>query len=283
MDAQIERLLNDFMFRYSDALTIGYLIALRGYDAPANMEGINEAEYAKGFELGAWDRKALAAAGGEPPTFIGYVPEGVMPLKMGQTITIPKGTVVHHRGTSERSKRDRKIKIHHFISGSNFHLNHAGELQKATTPKVCWPGSGGYWSEVDLNDIPEAVEAFRMAQRAQAEEARITGMEMLFEAIHQALVKDHNHPVDDDGFHSEIRADKAHVQMNMVTPDHMVIASLVVEPYFEARKMTVRTVITSSVCGDLPKSRTVFAALSWVMAAAESLDQKFIQPWNQVQ
>ena len=29
-----------------------------------------------------------------------------------------------------------------------------------SNPKVVWVGSGGYWKEVDINDIPEIVEGF---------------------------------------------------------------------------------------------------------------------------
>jgi hypothetical protein len=84
--------------------------------------------------------------------FEGYVPDHELPIKQGDTVTIPKGTLVRNvnKGTNI-SRRTYKIRVDHFISG----YTHEGVN---IPPMVCWAGAGGYWSECDINDIPEAIQ-----------------------------------------------------------------------------------------------------------------------------
>jgi hypothetical protein len=87
------------------------------------------------------------------PKFEGYIPDHELPIKRGDTVTIPKGTLVKNVRTGVTiAGRTYKVKVDHFISG----MTHD---QVKIPPKVCWAGSGGYWSEVDINDIPEANNA----------------------------------------------------------------------------------------------------------------------------
>jgi len=92
--------------------------------------------------------------------YTGYCPEHRLPIKRGQTVTIKKGTMVKTVGKPEKAAgRTYKIKVHHLMCGSVEYTSHHGELVHAVNPKVCWPGPGGYWSEADINDIPEAAPA----------------------------------------------------------------------------------------------------------------------------
>jgi len=74
-----------------------------------------------------------------------------MPFKEGDQITIPKGTIVEHRGSLRRTKRDSKIKVSWSSNGqvdTGFHEpRYAGKVR---LPTVTWAGSGGYWSTCQL-------------------------------------------------------------------------------------------------------------------------------------
>jgi hypothetical protein len=280
MDPQLERLLNDSLFRYSDSLTIGYLIALRGYANPVNMEGINGREYAKGFDIGLKDRETLEKEGRRLPVFFGYVPDGALPLKVGQEVTIPKGTLIWYRGTSERSKRARKIKIHHFISGSNFHVAHHGELVRATSPKVVWPGGGGYWSEVDINDIPEALEAVRKKEADERHNTQLVRIQAMESVLNKVVEDLQTTPVPEKAhFTCHTSRSNEYVQYDAIVDDTKV-ANISIDTYYVDGKLTLRINVTSSVCHDMARARVVFAALSWVMAQAERIDATYLQPWN---
>jgi len=83
------------------------------------------------------------------PRLEGYIPRDELPIKQGDRVTIKKGTLVRNvnKGTAPAG-RNYKVTIHHFISGS-----------RHSPTMVVWPGSGGYWSECDINDVPEANDA----------------------------------------------------------------------------------------------------------------------------
>jgi hypothetical protein len=83
------------------------------------------------------------------PKHFGYCPN--LPIKRGMTVTILKGTPVHHRGKIVPAGRTYKVTVHSMDEGSNACARHSRR-----DPKVIWPGTGGYWSEVDINLIPEA-------------------------------------------------------------------------------------------------------------------------------
>lgn len=282
MDPQLQRLLDDPIFRYSDAMTIGYLVALRGYEEPlAVMENVNNEAFLKGLILGGEARKA-----GPTPHFIGFYPDDMMPVKPGQEVTIAKGVVITHRGAKKVNERARKVKVHHLLSGSNFYGDHRGEVRAITTPKVVWPGSGGYWSEVDINDIPEAVatvvEVRRQAILAQGEK-QIAQMNGVINEI-RSYVASSLALIPKEGFHFRYHGSKEdYFLAEAVTDDHSVIASFTVEHYYENRKLTLRINVTSSICQSLPNARFIFKALSLVMATAEKVDTLYCQPWNQAQ
>lgn len=93
--------------------------------------------------------------------FEGYVEK--LPIHSGDTITIPKGTVVRQRGESKPAKRTFKVKVHHVLNGYTpdaaeqaYQARHGNPNAVGFNPKAIWAGSGGYWCEVDMNDVPEA-------------------------------------------------------------------------------------------------------------------------------
>jgi hypothetical protein len=282
MDPQLQRLLDDPIFRYSDAMTIGYLVALRGYEEPlAVMENVNNGDFLKGLTLGAEARK-----GGPVPPFIGYYPDDMMPIKKGQEVTIAKGVIITHRGAKKVNERTRKVKVDHLISGSNFYRNHREDLHPITTPKVVWPGSGGYWSEVDINDVPEAIDAV-MEARKQAilvkGEKQIKQMAGVIDEI-RSYVAASLALIPKEGFHFRYHGSKEdYFLAEAVTDDHAVLAGFTVEHYYVNRKLTLRINITSSICQSLPNARFIFKALSLVMDTAEKVDTNYCQPWNQAQ
>lgn len=89
--------------------------------------------------------------------FLGYHEDEDMPVKRGDMVTIVKGTMVKTVGKAPKpAGRTYQVKVDHTLCGSARYRNHREEVFEMTNPKVCWPGPGGYWSEADLNDIPEA-------------------------------------------------------------------------------------------------------------------------------
>lgn len=110
--------------------------------------------------------------------YIGYHDESKLPLKRGQTVTIKKGTKIHCmlRGIVE-AKKTFKIKIHHLMPGCSWskrmitdrdretlkmtweEINaYPGDFIPQSNPGVSWPGTGGYWQTVDINEIPETFQ-----------------------------------------------------------------------------------------------------------------------------
>lgn len=95
-------------------------------------------------------------------SFTGYTPNDQLPLKKGDVVTICKGVLVRttrpsrrphgggHPYVRETAGRTYKIVVDHVLNGTS------GEGVASINPSVRWPGSGGYWCEVDINDIPEA-------------------------------------------------------------------------------------------------------------------------------
>jgi len=81
--------------------------------------------------------------------YIGVCHKDELPFRRDDTVIIPKGTLVRHRGQVKPAGRTYKVKVTHCLSGWIDGLT-------VHNPKVCWAGSGGYWSEVELNDILEA-------------------------------------------------------------------------------------------------------------------------------
>jgi hypothetical protein len=278
MDAQLLRLVSDPIFRHGDALTIGYLVALRGYDKPTAMEGVREDAYHQGFELGLKDRESRKVL-----QFIGFYPDELLPLKRGQTVTIPKGVTITHRGQKVVNERKRTVKVDHLLNGTNLHMNPRQGLSSITPPTVRWPGKGGYWSEVDINVIPEAQEAVKEAQRQASLDKTVLLVDQLvgtFDKIRKSATA-HTALVPKEGFHFRFRSDNNSLQMEAVAEDHTTIASLSVEARYSARQITLMINVTSTICQALPNARLIFRALSLVMSTAEKIDAEYCQPWNQ--
>jgi hypothetical protein len=92
---------------------------------------------------------------GEKRKFEGYCEN--LPIKKGMEVTILKGTMVYSTGHDPKpAGRTYKVKVHHTICGSNQYLGYHNEVIPPRNPRVCWAGSGNYWTEVDINDVPEA-------------------------------------------------------------------------------------------------------------------------------
>lgn len=109
-------------------------------------------------------------------TYFGYHPEHKLPIKQGDTVLIKKGTLVKniHFGTKPAG-RTYRVKVNHTLPGQSIpffdvvryhgdrfkftqeHLKFADQnsslLIPIRNPSVCWPGPGGYWSEVDINQV----------------------------------------------------------------------------------------------------------------------------------
>lgn len=138
---------------YTNAITVGYVTGLAGEDPDPQLE--NYSEYADGWLMGCADREA----GKKLPKYLGFSRDADLPVKQGQEVTILKGTVVRCNGVTKQAGRTYKVKIHHILSGTNIYVEGNAfrrELHPMTSPTICWAGTGGYWAEADLNDIPEA-------------------------------------------------------------------------------------------------------------------------------
>ena len=125
------------------------------------------------------------------PRYEGYHETGSLPFRQGQEIVIPRGVRVatmHPSRNDYVTKRTQSVKVHHFLSGRSVALHYAlgdryirrmleqrgvdlAALERDSdsnpcagyrrmvhleNPKVCWPGTGGYWCEADINDLLEA-------------------------------------------------------------------------------------------------------------------------------
>jgi hypothetical protein len=126
--------------------------------------------------------------------YLGFHETSELPIKRGQSLTIPKGTIYRHRGQLREVKRATTIKVHSVMHGMSLcvgHLYQNGEVHFSfmdrhdperikeiyghsnvaelwplmrvneygsiflpiSNPEVTWAGSGGYWSEADINQF----------------------------------------------------------------------------------------------------------------------------------
>jgi hypothetical protein len=89
--------------------------------------------------------------------FPGYVEDkNSYPFKKGDIVIIPKGTYIKTTGGRPDGPAGKtyKVKIDHFISGCYYEDSSYG--YRIDNPIVRWAGTGGYWHDVDINDILEA-------------------------------------------------------------------------------------------------------------------------------
>jgi hypothetical protein len=105
--------------------------------------------YGMAFDLGLLDRE-------QRRPYMGYCEN--LPIKRGMVVTIEKGTMVRMSGgrPSKPAGRTYKVTVHHLGYGVDRHRAYHGAIVNHQNPSIVWPGAGGYWAEVDLNDIPEA-------------------------------------------------------------------------------------------------------------------------------
>ncbi len=140
--------------RYHQALTIGYLAGLRGEDPDAELGRLNP-RYEEGWLLGAEDRQK----GVQPKKYMGYHGDAQLPIKQGQVVTIRKGTLVRCNGVTKPAGRTYKVIVRSLGCGCNIFVEGNAfreQVRPMTSPTVIWAGTGGYWAEADINDIPEA-------------------------------------------------------------------------------------------------------------------------------
>ena len=153
---------------FVDGATEGYKDGLAGRDPQEKSQYFSCAsgsEYEAGYLFGMVDREAGLSC----PKYLGYCPE--LPFQRGMEVTIPKGTPIHHRGKVKPAGRTYKVKVHNVDQGSIMCLassSWSGERytwsnpKRPTTPKICFAGSAGYWSEIDINDLVQENPLTRM-------------------------------------------------------------------------------------------------------------------------
>ncbi len=100
--------------------------------------------------------------------FVGYYEYYQLPVKKGQTVTIKKGTAIKTT-LPDPAKRERvagrtyKVLVDHVLPGRSTCDQVWDEATRTyvevrthyDNPSVRWAGEGGYWFEVDINDLPE--------------------------------------------------------------------------------------------------------------------------------
>lgn len=74
------------------------------------------------------------------------------PFRKGDTLTLPKGTVVHSTNPSKRQytlQRAQTITVFSSCSGWVV-TDRVGERGAVYLPTLTWPGTGGYWCDVQV-------------------------------------------------------------------------------------------------------------------------------------
>ncbi len=134
-----------------DTLTAGYVAAMMGQN-PNEKFAYSGSSYETGYLLGFTDREA----GKVLPKFHGYCDEAALPIKAGMEVTIRKGTIVKTIGKDPKpAGKTYKVRVNHILPGRCMYADRGG-VSPMMNPRVVWAGPGGYWSEVDMNDVPEA-------------------------------------------------------------------------------------------------------------------------------
>lgn len=98
--------------------------------------------------------------------FPGYHKDEHLPIKPGQTVTIRKGVEVKTVGKDPKpAGKTYRVKVHHLLSGISEPMYKPEDpsadrfgyvFVPKMNPMVVWAGPGGYWSQADVNLIPEA-------------------------------------------------------------------------------------------------------------------------------
>lgn len=132
--------------------------------------------------------------------FEGYHDDHQLPFKRGQKVVIPAGVTVRSMGSRGTyvTKRAQTVAIHHFLPGQSIsnhlalndkdyyyplkakgfdfsaleklreenHLEYYEGRVATQNPTVVWAGTGGYWCDVDINDILDANPSFLVEKAA---------------------------------------------------------------------------------------------------------------------
>lgn len=118
------------------------------------------------FLFDVLNRKALIRSGDEQaikdyadtfdltvvPYLTGYHADHTLPAQQGDVVIIPKGTMISTTYPGKApypAGRTYKVRVHHTMPGSNELWTH----KRISDPQVCWPGTGQYWCDVDINDV----------------------------------------------------------------------------------------------------------------------------------
>jgi hypothetical protein len=136
-----------------DAITKQYAWPPRG---PLSDEELREVNRLEACMRGIAYRAHVAEyeEAGVPKQFEGFHEAASLPIKRGDVVTIRKGVMVKTVGRDAKpAGRTYKVTVDHVLNG----VSVGGVLER--NPSVVWAGSGGYWSEVDINDVPEATVA----------------------------------------------------------------------------------------------------------------------------
>lgn len=91
----------------------------------------------------------------EPPRYFGFCRESELPIKKGDKVVIKKGTIIKnvHHG-DQPAGRTYTITVDHVLPGQDAHrMYHDTNKYGFTNPRIVWPGKGGYWSSVDINEV----------------------------------------------------------------------------------------------------------------------------------
>ena len=102
----------------------------------------------------------------DKPQFIGYHETSALPVKPGDMVRVPKGTLIRTTGPGDNiiiSGKSQRVRVHHMLCGQGVPDGHPHimALRDVTVvnPYVVWAGSGGYWHECDVNDVEWEDEA----------------------------------------------------------------------------------------------------------------------------
>lgn len=127
----------------------GYMDGITGADPDPKLEKSNE--YSDAWLIGVADREA----GIEPSKYMDTLDRSELPVKRGDTVTIPKGTKIKTIYHGERlAGRTYKVELHNVYPAIPAHFEYGSrELRRPVPAKVIWPGTGGYWSEANLEDV----------------------------------------------------------------------------------------------------------------------------------
>lgn len=88
--------------------------------------------------------------------FLGHCVD--LPVQAGDRVRVKKGTKIRvtYHGV-KIAGRNQVVRVDHVLNGSTdvamWSRDGATEDRYIANPSIRWAGSGGYWHEVDINDV----------------------------------------------------------------------------------------------------------------------------------